>query len=112
MIERELSELIGEGRVIMLGVIRQELLSGVRTLEQFKKLRDSLRSFPDEPLSPEYYEDAANCFNRCRMKGIQGSNTDFLLCAVALRRGVPIFTTDGDFQAFAKHLRFKLHHPR
>jgi predicted nucleic acid-binding protein len=96
----------------MLGAIRQELLSGIRTIEQFKKLRDSLRSFPDEPLSQEDYEDAANCFNRCRVKGAQGSNTDFLLCAVALRRSVPIFTTDDDFQGFAKHLRLELHQPR
>jgi predicted nucleic acid-binding protein len=96
----------------MLGAIRQELLSGIRSTEQFKKLRDSLRSFPDEALSQEDYEAAANCFNRCRMRGIQGSNTDFLLCALALRRGVPIFTTDDDFRGFAKHLRLELHQPR
>jgi predicted nucleic acid-binding protein len=111
-VERELAELIGEGRVLMLGAIRQELLSGIRTNEQFKKLRDSLRAFPDEPLGQEDYEDAASCFNRCRAKGIQGSNTDFLLCAVALRRNVAILTTDGDFKGFAKHLRFPLHQPR
>jgi predicted nucleic acid-binding protein len=96
----------------MLGAIRQELLSGIRANGQFKKLRDSLRAFPDEPLGQEDYEDAASCFNRCRAKGIQGSNTDFLLCAVALRRKLPILTTDDDFKGFAKHLRFALHQPR
>jgi predicted nucleic acid-binding protein len=111
-IEHELGQLIREGRVRMLGAIRQELLSGTRTTEQFKKLRDSLRAFPDERLDPEDYEEAATCFNRCRGKGLQGSNTDFLLCAVALRRNVPILTTDDDFQDFAKHLRIKLHKPR
>ena len=111
-VERELTALIGEGRVLMLGAIRQELLSGIRANEPFKKLREGLRSFPDEPLSQEDYEDAADCFNRCRLKGIQGSNTDFLLCAVALRRGVPIFTTDYDFRGFAKHLHLELHQPR
>jgi len=111
-VERELSDLIGEGRVLMLGAIRQELLSGIRTIEQFKKLRDGLRAFPDESLTQEDYEDAANCFNRCRVKGIQGSNTDFLLCAVALRRKIPIFTTDDDFRGFAKQLRLELHRPR
>ncbi len=72
----------------MLGAIRQEILSGIRAAEQFKKLRDSLRAFPDEPLQQDDYEEAASCFNRCRGKGVQGSNTDFLLCAVALRRNV------------------------
>jgi predicted nucleic acid-binding protein len=111
-VEHELGELIGEGRVLMIGAIRQELLSGIRASDQFKRLRESLRAFADEPLGQEDYEEAASCFNRCRAKGIQGSNTDFLLCAVALRRKVPILTTDDDFQRFAKHLRIELHEPR
>lgn len=110
--EHELIELIGEGRVLMLGAVRQELLSGVRVAEQFKQLRDSLRSFADEPLEQADYEEAASCFNRCRSKGVQGSNTDFLLCAVALRRNAPILATDADFTGFAKHLQIKLHRPR
>ena len=111
-VEHELGALIGESRVLMIGAIRQELLSGIRASEQFKRLRESLRAFSDEPLGQEDYEEAASCFNRCRAKGIQGSNTDFLLCAVALRRKIPILTTDDDFQGFAKHLRIELHQPR
>jgi predicted nucleic acid-binding protein len=45
--EMELAELIREGRVLMLGAIRQELLSGIRSNEQFKRLRDGLRAFSD-----------------------------------------------------------------
>jgi predicted nucleic acid-binding protein len=36
-----LRDLITDGRVILLGAIRQELLSGVRYIEQFEGLRDS-----------------------------------------------------------------------
>jgi predicted nucleic acid-binding protein len=110
--EGELRELIGEGRVLMLGAIRQELLSGIRTAEQFKKLRERLRAFSDMPLSEADYEEAASCFNRCRSRGVQGSNTDFLMCAVALRRSAAILTTDGDFLRFARVLQVKLHQPR
>ena len=42
--ERELTELIREGRVAIIGPIRQELLSGVKTLAQFRTLRDRLRA--------------------------------------------------------------------
>ena len=38
-----LSELIREGRVQMMGAIRQELLSGLREEEEFVKLRNYLR---------------------------------------------------------------------
>jgi predicted nucleic acid-binding protein len=107
--EEELRELIGEGRVLMLGAIRQELLSGIRTAEQFKKVRERLRAFPDMPLSEADYEEAASCFNRCRSRGMQGSNTDFLMCAVAFRRSAAILTTDGDFPGFAKIIGVRLH---
>jgi predicted nucleic acid-binding protein len=110
--ERELAELVREGRVLIAGPIRQEILSGVRASEQFKALRERLRAFPDVALEPNDYEEAAACFNRCRAKGVQGSNTDFLLCAVALRLDAGILTTDNDFDHYARILRIKLHPPR
>jgi len=110
--ERELVELVREGRVLIAGPIRQEILSGVRASEQFRALRDRLRAFPDVTLDAYDYEEAAACFNRCRSKGVHGSNTDFLLCAVALRLGAAILTTDKDFDHYARILRIKLHAPR
>ena len=85
-IPRELGELIQEGRVIMIGPVRQELMSGIKSKPQFEQLRDHLRAFPDLELESVDYEDAAAACNRCRERGIQGSNTDFLICAVAARR--------------------------
>jgi predicted nucleic acid-binding protein len=95
-----LQNLIADDRIALLGAIRQEILSGVRSSEQFTRLRDYLRAFPDLELSPGDYELAAEFFNTCRSNGIQGSNTDFLICAVAHRRNHRIFTTDNDFQNF------------
>jgi predicted nucleic acid-binding protein len=92
----------------MLGPVRQELLSGVKTSAQFKKLAAALEAFSDEEVGTKDYVEAARCFNRCRSKGVQGSNTDFLLCAVSLRSGFPILTTDADFGHFSKVLRVKL----
>lgn len=109
---RELAELIREGRVVVLGPVRQELLSGIKVKAQFDLLRDHLRSFPDLALESADYEEAASAFNRCRERGIQGSNTDFLLCAVAIRRKLAIYTADGDFRHYAKVLRFVLHDAR
>lgn len=95
-----LEKLIRDYRVVMLGAIRQELLSGIRNAIQFARLRDKLQPFPDLVLTEADYETAAQFFNQCRTKGIQGSNTDFLICAAAVRRNLPIFTCDKDFLAF------------
>jgi predicted nucleic acid-binding protein len=71
-----------------------------------------LRSFPDLPLETVDHERAAEHFNLCRRQGVQGSNTDFLLCAVAERHNLAILTTDGDFESFSRHLPISLHRPR
>ncbi|HAD04598.1 MAG TPA: PIN domain nuclease [Desulfuromonas sp.] len=108
----ELIELIHEVRAEIIGPIRQELLSGIKEEAQFCKLRDHLRAFPDLALTSGDFEMAAEYCNLCRGNGIQGSNTDFLICAAAARRNLPIFTTDDDFTLFRQHLPITLHLPR
>jgi hypothetical protein len=100
----ELQNLIADDRVALIGAIRQEILSGVRSAEQFSRLRDYLRAFPDLELVSEDHEVAAEFFNTCRRNGVQGANTDFLICAVAHRRGYTILTSDKDFQSFQVHI--------
>ena len=100
----QIQDLIQSDRVLMLGAIRQEILSGIKNTEQFNRLRNALRAFPDLELYSEDYEKAAEFFNICRQQGIQGSKTDFLICAVASRCNSLIFTTDQDFQNFQPHI--------
>lgn len=106
---QELRTLIGETRAHLVGAIRQEILSGIREPAQFERLRDRLREFPDLPVVTADHERAAELFNTCRSRGVLGSNTDFLLCAVAVRYRMPILTTDEDFPLFARHVPIELH---
>jgi hypothetical protein len=105
----ELRDLIQQGRAQLLGPVRQEVLSGIKNSDQFEKLRSVLRPFRDEPLELEDYEMAAIVTNRCRSKGIAMSAVDALLCAVALRKNLVIFTTDSDFKNYSRILALKLH---
>lgn len=104
-----LAELIREGRAELMGVVRQELLSGIREDEQFEKLRDYLRAFEDTRLEVRDYEEAARMHNQCRRRGIAGSAIDFLICAASQRRSWQIFSTDRDFEQYAKVLAIKLY---
>ncbi len=108
----ELMELVKELRVQLIGPVRQEILSGIRSMDQFTKLRDRLRPFPDLELTTRDFESAAEFYNLCRGKGVQGSNTDFLICAIAVRNQMSIFTTDLDFTMFQQHLPINLHRSR
>lgn len=108
----ELTDLIKEGRARIIGLVRQELLSGIKTSSQYEKLRGILRSFPDEPVATSNYEAAAKAGNECRSRGVAVSVSDILICAIALARDWPIFSTDPDFKAYARILPLKLHTPR
>ena len=105
----ELRRLITAHLAEIIGPIRQEVLSGVRDQSQFDKLESHLAAFPDLSLLTEDYVTAAKFFNLCRSKGIQGSNTDFLICAVAVRHDFVVFTSDEDFSLFAKCVPVVLH---
>jgi predicted nucleic acid-binding protein len=89
----ELRKLITAHLVEIIGPIRQEVLSGIRNTAQFNRLEAALAAFPDIVLESDDYVTAAKFFNLCRSKGIQGSNTDFLICAAAVRRDLSSATT-------------------
>jgi predicted nucleic acid-binding protein len=108
----ELRDLISDNRTCIIGPIRQELLSGIRNEQQFKTLRDHLSAFPDLLIKTVDYEYAAEFSNKLRNKGVQGSAIDFLICAVAQRCSLLIYTIDGDFKHFSKHLPIKLYLPK
>lgn len=105
----EWRRLIEQRRVAMIGPIRQEILSGIRSVRDFDALRVRLSSFPDLPIDTVLYEEAAVCFNRCRAKGVTGTPIDMVLCAAAERYGLSIFTTDRDFERYADVLSIRLH---
>ncbi len=106
---KELKELVKEVRAQLIGPVRQELLNGIKTEKQFNLLKEHLRAFKDLKLETEDYELASEYFNTARENGIQGSNTDFLICAISTRNKMPILTTDKDFENFQSVLPIELH---
>lgn len=107
-ITTKLKELIIYSQAAIIGVIRQEVLSGIKSLDQFKKLKTYLSPFPDVVLETNDFESGAELFNHCRSAGIQGSHIDFLIAATAINRKMPIFTLDQDFKHYAKYIPITL----
>jgi len=107
-VAEQLSQLIDENQVRIIGPIRQELLSGYTDKNSFERLRQKIQYFPNEPIIDADYESAAEYANFCRSKGIQGSHTDFFICAVSIRAKFRIYTNDEDFQHYSKRLPISL----
>src|SRR5271157_401301 len=89
-----LTEAIRDGQVVMIGPIRQELLSGIKEQAQSEKLRTALAAFRDEPINTPDCEDAARLYNVCRSQGVQCGPVDILICAVAARRKWSVLAND------------------
>jgi len=104
----KLTDLVLTSMVVMIGPVRQELLSGISDEAMFLNLKSKLEHFTDEPITAADYETAAQFFNICRSHGVQGSHIDFLICAIAVNHGLLVFTTDQDFKLFAKRLPIRL----
>lgn len=102
-------DLSRHGHIGLVGLVRQELLSGIGQFEKYTALKVAVAHFDDVPVTTLDYERAAEFHNTCRNKGIQGSHIDFLICAVAHRLDSPILSTDKDFFSYAKLLPIRLH---
>jgi len=107
-----LIRLIEEDRAGIIGAIRQELLTGISDTNLFKRLARSLEAYVDILLDERDYVRAAEFCNTCRKRGVQGSNTDFLICAAADRYEMTIFTLDRDFERFVSLLPVRLFDPQ
>ncbi len=108
-VSEELKRLIYSEKARIIGPIRQEVLSGYSDIKQYNKLKDKLMYFPNELILDEDYLSAARFSNLCRQKGIQGSHIDFLICAVANRLKMSVFTYDKDFDFYSQLIPIKLY---
>jgi predicted nucleic acid-binding protein len=108
VVTKTVADLINQEKLVLFGIVRQELLSGIKHQAQFEKLEQLTQSLPLIIASHEDHVLAARYYNLCRAKGIQGSVTDFLICAMATRLNVLILTTDPDFVHYEKIIPIKL----
>lgn len=107
-----LVHLVEQGQVVLLGPVRQELLSGIKHRDQFERLRERLAAFPDLELTTGDFEKAAELCNQCIAKGVQAAHTDFLIAAAAITRGYAVLSTDRDFENIARIIPIRTYKPR
>lgn len=93
-LKAELAQAIQDGRVAMIGLIRQELLSGIKEEVQFDKVKAALDPFLDEKIDTADHEYAARLYNDCRRQGVEAGTVDMLICAVAMRRKWQVLSSD------------------
>jgi predicted nucleic acid-binding protein len=104
----QLSKLVSNLDIVIIGPIRQEILSGISDHRRFNDLKNRLSIFEDFKIETHDYELAAQYYNECRGKGIQGSHIDYLICAISVNNDMTILTLDNDFLHYKKYIKIKL----
>jgi len=101
--------LVQEDRPVAVpGIVLQELLSGVRTANEFDRLQDLMEGFPQILATHENHVGAARISNTCRQAGITVSTVDCLIAAMAIETKSQLLTGDEDFELLAPHCGLRL----
>ncbi len=94
--------------MVVPGICLQEVLSGVRTGEQFARLTSLMSPFPVLLASRAHHLAAARIANACRSGGVAVAAIDALVAALTLEHSARLLTTDDDFRHIAPHCGLKL----
>ena len=105
----EWKALIRNGNARLAGIVRQEVLSGIKGSRDFEKVREHLAAFEDLECGASDHERAASFFNSCRSKGVTPTSFDMLICSLATRHRLDILTADADFHRYAEIIPIALH---
>jgi predicted nucleic acid-binding protein len=100
--------IIQKAGVVVLGIVLQEVLSGLRTEAQFDRLKQTLHAFPVMLADETDHLAAAQIMNLCKSKGITVSVADVLIAAMCIHRQAQLLTQDKDFTYIANHTPLKL----
>jgi predicted nucleic acid-binding protein len=107
---KALSALITDhNRVVLCGIVVQEILQGIRTEKSYKLVRERLLKFPYVSDDRETWLLAAELYRKLRAKGVTLPSVDVTIAAIAIRHDLTLFSRDGHFETMARHTPLMLH---
>lgn len=106
-----LDRLLADNRAAVCGPVKAEILSGVRSAEDFRKLSTWMEGLTDCPASPDVWRRIAESRFRLARRGIQQSLIDLWIAWTAHENGFPLWSLDEDFTRMTDVVSFKLYRP-
>ncbi|PKL15228.1 MAG: VapC toxin family PIN domain ribonuclease [Spirochaetae bacterium HGW-Spirochaetae-5] len=97
-----------DDEIVVLGIIFQEILTGISNEKLFKEIKDVLDDFVYLEITKNDYIYASELSNKCRSKGIIAGSVDFLIASTAIRNELQLVTFDKDFFNISKHTDLKI----
>lgn len=85
-----------------------ELLQGVKSGEEFHRLREHLSSLHQFPVTSSDWLKAAQWAHRLRSRGLKAKTIDFLIAYKAMRHRLVLLHADRDFDRMADWVPLKV----
>ncbi len=98
----------GADQVFTTGLVLQELLQGFAGPKARSQLVDRFSALAFLQPDREDHIDAAEVRNSCRRNGVQIGTIDAVLIQLCVRHDLVLLSSDNDFRAALKHVKFRL----
>ncbi len=107
----EVAELIQLNQIILLPVILQEVLQGIRIKRDFTQAKDAFIKYPFFDYNEiDMAIEAASLFRFLKEKGITVRKpNDCLISAICILNSIELLHNDKDFNNIAKHTSLKIY---
>lgn len=102
------SALEGADQVFTTGLVLQELLQGFAGPKARGQLIESFGALAFLQPDRDDHIEAAEIRNTCRGSGVQIGTIDAVLIQLCLRHDLVLLSTDKDFRAASRHVKFRL----
>jgi predicted nucleic acid-binding protein len=96
-------------RVVVPGIVIQELLSGIKEPSQAEKIMRIMEGYPVLLATQDHHIEAANISNGCRKAGVSAATIDCLIAAQCILENGILLTLDDDFSLMARHCTLRIY---
>ncbi len=101
-LKSEMEEVIKQERIVICGIVKIEVLQGVREKKEFKKLKKIFEGFPELTFDKESADIACEIAWKMRRRGNPQPLSDIIISAICLRYGLELWHLDYHFEEIAK----------
>jgi predicted nucleic acid-binding protein len=102
-IKDRIDHLLRDDAIITTGMIKLEILSGVKTEPEFRRLKQGLDALESIETDSGAWEEACKLGFGLRRKGVTLPHTDILVAACAMTTKAILIHVDTHFDLIAKH---------
>lgn len=102
-LKERLDTVLRDNEVCTTGLIVLELLGGVKTELEYRRLKSRLEALVNIPADDALWQTACKLAFNLRRKGLTVPNTDIVIAACALKARATLIHADKHFDSIARH---------